>query len=198
MIGILEVKVVGGGSSSVLGIPEGILIAGAAILAAGIAAAVAVWRMRTELAHDRAMRNRDNSRATLDEAMETANQALQSVTICEGSIEVLQDAMKDAGRTGEVPELRGECQVEFNKANDSISQLALQGIRLRFRLEDEVLPDAYQQVVDDYRGHRNLLRPGIYSALSDEQREAITEADEKCTSSMAALMSACGKWLHGA
>jgi len=66
-------------------------VAIAAIIAAVVAAGVAILNRRAQLRHDRAMRNREHIRDTIDEAVATVNDAAKTVATFQMKVQATDD-----------------------------------------------------------------------------------------------------------
>jgi hypothetical protein len=93
LAGVEKVELIGG---------EGWLehnsVALAAIIAAIVAAAVAILNRRAQLRHDRAMRNREHIRDTIDEGVATVNDAAKAVATFQLKVQVTDDNWEQSQR----------------------------------------------------------------------------------------------------
>ncbi len=208
MFAVLAVELVGGEEewlhivSSVVG---PVLIAGAAVFAAKTARRSAFERQEEQLAHDterqekslthdREMRDRESTRIVIDNAMEAVNTTIPLFTTLEGQVSGLQRQMNE---DGDIEASKKEAVQIYNACFRAQSDLSFHLLRLRTRPNLKEMSDAYAEVRETYRRHREALLAGLDSKLTDDQSAAIEKLDEEGTDKIATLMTAWWVWLGG-
>jgi hypothetical protein len=124
---------------------DGVLLAGAAIFAAAVAAWTANYRMGKQLEHDRKMRDRDELRKALDEIAVSAGLAADQVNLARAATPVLGYDPKS-----EEPNALAQLddrKTSLQKAHQLVYSLASQGQRLHLRFRrDHPIPVAYWEL----------------------------------------------------
>lgn len=204
----LEVKLVE--DHPLFGLPGPILIAGAAIVGAALAAAVAIWRMRVQLAHDRKMRSQEHRRDSLDAAIETVDETFRAVTVMtgrvqqapglrEGPLAILQNPDSSATAKeeaeGEIDEIHDACKEAIKQARERDIEMTVQVVRLNLRFGEHEISNCYDALCDAFSRQVDVAESEVENPLTDEQMRELTEAEDLATECFANLMVACEEWL---
>jgi hypothetical protein len=158
---------------------DGVLIAGAAVIAASLAALTANLRMNRQLRHDRKMRELAELRSMLDAAVVAANEALQAIKRAKRYAELDDDRLADVVAEG--PDLCGEVSHQGGR------------LYLRFGRNDEIT-SAYTKV------HQALL--ALFDVTNgsapwpQKTQEAVEEAELLAHQRLAAFADHCRPYVR--
>lgn len=193
----LPVEIVGGEPNGFLGIPGFVFVAIAAVLASFVAAGVAIWRMRTELEHDRQMRNRDDARDTVYSALDAVDAAMEATALVEGAVEVIQESMGgDDSDPDEIKRLQEKASEEYRSAREHTIRIGMLATRLRVRLDSPDLSDELGKVFRNFRSHNELLGTARTRKFTRKEWEQVISADKRGDELITAFARSCYLWFN--
>ena len=190
----IHVELVGGESTSVLGVPGTVFVAGAAVLAAVLAAAVTIWKMRRDLAHDRQMRDRDDARNTLYSALDAIDDAKERILRLKEATQGVGRALKHKGD----PAILGTARQNFDKAQDELS-ISLRRLNTLFfrtlvRFRNEKFGTTLQVLKIDVEEVQLVLGVGRERSLGKAQWIRAKTAEDRFATGVRVFSALCHEW----
>jgi hypothetical protein len=187
-----------------------ILVAIAAISAAGLAAHVAIRNQRQQLAHDRHLRNQDHLRDTIDAAVASASDAVLALSMFLSNIQAVEiwretsdEALGDAGALQEdrvaarkaEEKWLGELMAERDTCYPKLNVMRATNVRLELRLggrhpivsSHERTREALFTLMSEAIGGILAIRPKSVSDGDDDRLDAAGDA-------FSDFRSACSRW----
>jgi hypothetical protein len=158
-----------------------IMIAGAAVTAAGIAAWTANYRLRKQLAHDRELRVQDELRSVMDAAVEAVADAAEEI----GRLYPMGKGVQ----SGEIDQEAFERAVVSSESNVHNVRRQWQRLGLRFPRTHE-LPEALWVVANAFEAALDAFEEGI--APTDQQLEDSREKYRESGRLAANFSTLCG------
>lgn len=193
----IQVELVGGESTSILGIPGTVFVAGAAVIAAILAATVTIWKMRRDLAHDREMRDREDARNLLYASLDAVDETLISVRRFADSVEDIEATLKNGmpdETTNAKRQLFDEAQTELET---NLRQLNAMIIRLAVRFSDKRFGRALDLLRDDGRAVQGKLEAGRTRRLTAEEWVELRGSLRQLAKGGAVFGALCNEWFTG-
>lgn len=190
----IHVELVGGESTSVLGIPGTVFVAGAAVIAAVLAALVTIWKMRRDLAHDREMRDRDDARNTL-------YSALDGVVEATGRVLQLKEATLAVARAldeEEPSEALATTQRTFDRARDelnvTVTRFNTLFIQTLVRFKDERFGTAIQVLQEDVETILTLFSAGRERSLTKPELKEVSRVEDEFATGVGLFSVLSSEW----
>jgi hypothetical protein len=183
---------------------DGVLLAGAAVLAAGIAAATAIWRqrkqldaearrLREQLAHDRSMRELEETRTVLDDAMQAVSAAIEWTASRKGNMSLAQQIREEAPGVDQAGITFREAKQVVAESTALLTGLTSEGQRLRIRFGDaHELFKAYEKLVHKVNKTITLAGESVLTGEADE--EVLREAGKKAGAEIKVFVGICLKY----
>jgi hypothetical protein len=210
MLAVFEVELVGGeGFLAGLGGPA--LIAGAAVVAAFIAARTANARLREQLAHDLVVRRAEHVRDALDAAVELAHETVKALVDFELIIDDWEDerpqfeaeALSDEKTTEEQRAILAQARkgvdnvMAADKAlTERMVEMLATTTRLRLRLgSSHAIPTLYDELRQGWRELIDVLGNGETARRTKEERDKCEELDAETNQLYEEFHQACERWL---
>lgn len=205
---VQEVKIVDG--QSWLSENAGsIAIAFAAICAAGLAAFVAIWNTKRQLAHDRELRHFDHIRDTIDASFSVAADAVKAAALVTTQVFTTEDlrdsreALEAANAPGEFLEVAADEAAEAESElrsrdlnlNSILGDMSPMKARLEVRLgRDDQITGTFTSLLDALLEHYDHLEPAVRRnrPTGDRQEDKVTA--EVVKDAFREFRTACFRW----
>jgi hypothetical protein len=210
----VEVQVVGGNSQALeilLTLIAPMLIAGAAVMAARIAAATANKRQREQLAHDLIVRSMQHIRDAIDEAVEIVYEGSKavadfsiSIPLWEVSRPALEAQLVDEEASPEAKKMAkerlmselGEVTSEHGGTLDQLSELLASSTRLKLRLgSNHEIPKLAESLRRAWAELTALLIKGQTASRTPEEITETEEKEHEADGIYSEFHLACERWL---
>jgi hypothetical protein len=171
-------------------------VAVAAIFAAIVAATVSVLNQRSQLKHDRYLRNRDHVRDAIDNAIVVANEvrtAVDRLAVKVTGLEEERDEMDADELTARAGQISERQEVALTKLHSM--RAARSRLEIRFGEKDPVLEE-YQTALDAFIELSREINQGLVDNRSEELLKKESELEEAALSSLVLFQEACRDWFN--
>jgi hypothetical protein len=202
----VEVQVIGGNSHALdifLTVIGPLLIAGAAVFAARLAAKTANRRQQEQLEHDLEVRREEDVRDVLDDAVANVYEVSKAIAEAEAHIEELE-SQRDAaeGNTGSQSERelvkarfsnhRRATDEAVDKAYGVLVEVVPKGIRVALRLGDKhQISEAHSAFVPASKEKLDILAKGTQRNRTREEKERTEAANQTGAAAYRDFLNAC-------
>jgi hypothetical protein len=187
----IHVELVGGESTDVLGIPGPVFVAVAAVIAAVLAAAVTVWKMRRDLAHDREMRDREDARNVLYAALDAIEELVKDVNDLIQTVRTIGTAIENEDDLTSAQVKFDSLRADLDKEVNRLNSLA---IRTQVRFTSRRFGRAIKLLREDAIKTAETLDQGRARAFTEAEWNEALKTHRQVTRGAAVFMALTYEW----
>lgn len=189
-----------------------IVLAFAAISAAGLAAFVSIWNTRRQLAHDRELRHFDHIRDTIDAAFSMAADAVKAASLATTQVKLTEErrdsraGLEAASAPGEFLEVgvyeaedaESELRSRDRNLNSILGDMSPMKARLEVRLgKGDQITGTFASPLDALLGFYDHLEPAVRRNRPASDREEDEDAADVVIAAFRDFRTACYRWFKG-